>query len=149
MLASRELELAALAKVAGRSQLSLKELASAPAYHDLTSNPDCVYDGTLIELSYRAPLIADGGELVVCILGPLWDRVFQLEFLGVTALELLGFGRSIDMDLREIQLDFAAHAPRCKFLGLSFSTSIAVTYSSSTVTRLSLERPIARSQLGT
>ena len=149
MLASRELELAALARVAGRSQLSLEALASAPPYHDLTPNPDCVYDGALIELSYRAPLIADGGELVVCILGPFWDRVFQVEFLSVTALELLGFGSSIDMDLREIQLDFSAHAPRCKFLGLSFPTSIAITYTSSTVTRLSLETPIARSQLGT
>ena len=149
MLASRELELAALSTIASRSQLSLKELASAPAYHEFTPNPDCIYDGALIELSYRAPLIADCGELVVGILGQSWDRIFQIEFAGVTELELLGFGSSLGMDLREIQLDFSTHVPRCKFIGLSFSSAIVVTYVSSTVSRLLLERPIARSQLGT
>ncbi|WP_141400872.1 hypothetical protein [Pseudoxanthomonas wuyuanensis] len=149
MKAPRELELEALAAVTTESQLSLEELAALPAYSGASPNPDCVYDGSLVELSFRQPLLADGGELVVSILGPVWDRVFRLEFFGVTGIELSGFGPSLSMDVRELVLERLPKGKRCKILALGFPAAITVTYTSVKASRLVLESPLNRSEPGT
>ncbi|WP_145985374.1 hypothetical protein [Marilutibacter maris] len=131
------------------SALSIEELASLPAYVGYTSSPDCIYDGSLVELSHRMPLLADGGELVLEILGPYWDRVFRLAFFGVSAVELRGFGPALGMDVRELSLTDHANFKRCEILGLSFPVVIAVNYSHATVTRRLLESPVKCSEPGT
>ena len=149
MTTTRELELSQLSRVATESELTIEELASLPVYVGITSNPDCIYDGELIELSHKLPLLADGGELVLDILGPYWDRVFRIAFSGVSALEFHGFGASLGMDVRALSIADHAGFKRCEVLGLSFPVAIAVNYTHATVTRRSLEYPIKRSALGT
>jgi hypothetical protein len=149
MTVTRELELSNLSKFAAESDLSIEELASLPAYIGATPNHDCVYDGSLIEFSHRLPLLAGGGELVIGILGPYWDRVFRLEFFGVGAVELHGFGTSLSMDIRELVLTDHLQFKRCEVRGLSFPVALAVNYAYATVSRQSLESPIKRSELGT
>ena len=68
MTTTRELELSKLSRVTTESELSIEELASLPAYVGITPSPDCIYNGELIELSHKLPLLADGGELVLDIL---------------------------------------------------------------------------------
>ena len=149
MTTTRELELSRLSRVTTESELSIEELASLPAYVGITPSPDCIYNGELIELSHKLPLLADGGELVLDILGPYWDRVFRIAFFGVSALKLHGFGASLGMDVRELSITDHAGFKRCVVLGLSFPVAIAVSYTHAMVTRRSLESPIKRSELGT
>ena len=149
MTMTRELELSKLSRVSAESELSIEELASLPAYVGITASPDCIYDGELIELSHKLPLLADGGELVLDILGPYWDRIFRIAFSGVGALEFHGFGESLGMDVRELSITDHAGLKRCEVFGLSFPMVIAVSYRRATVTRRSLESPIKRSELGT
>lgn len=54
MTTTRELELSQLSRVATESELTIEELASLPVYVGITSSPDCIYDGELIELSHNA-----------------------------------------------------------------------------------------------
>ncbi len=149
MTATRELELSKLSRIAAESDLTIKELASLPAYIGSTSSPDCIYDGELIEFSHKQPLLADGGELVLEILGPYWDRVFRLTFFGVSTVELHGFGPSFGMDVRELLLTDHGNFKRCEVRGLSSPVVLAVNYAHVTVTRRTLELPIKCSELGT
>ena len=145
MTTAHDLERRALAEIVAESQLSLEELASLPAFLGTTPSPDCVYDGSLIELCHRPPLLATGGELSISILGPSWDRIFRLEFFGVISVGLSGFGPALSMDIRELVLEQQPKFNRCMLLALNFPISISVTYASVQVSRLTLQSPLERS----
>ena len=146
MTVARMQERKALSNVASKSSLTLEALVLAPPYFGRVANLDCVYDGSLIELSHRPPVIAEGGgELFVGILGPYWDRVLRIKFFGVTAVNLSGFGPSLSMDIREISLGIAPGCQRCEIHGLSSPAVVSIDYRSARVTRLMLESPVERS----
>ena len=146
MTDARQLEREALASIAATSKISLEELASLPAYTGQKPNTDCVYDGSLIELSHFPPVLAkSGGELIVGILGPFWDRVFRIHFSGVNAVSLAGFGSSISMDISDIVLEPTQYDEKwCTIQGLFFNSTITVTYTSAFVLRQVLQSPVQR-----
>lgn len=144
MTTTRDRELLRLSRIAAESELSIEELASLPPYLGTIPSHDCVYDGSVVELSHRLPVLADRGELVVDILGPYWDRVFRITFFGVSALELRGFDALRGMDVRELLITDQAGVRRCEIHGLSFPIVIAVDYTHATVSRRLLESPVER-----
>ena len=144
MRPSRAIELARLSAVTSETDLSLEELAALPAYVGADPNRDCTYDGSLLEFSYRPPLMAQSGELTLAILGPFWDRLFRIEFSGVTGVELCKLGPTFYLEVRRIELDLSESGSRCKIVALGSETTVTVTYTAARVSRHILQAPLER-----
>jgi hypothetical protein len=137
-------ERAVLANRGAAQALGFSELASLPAYVAGEAQQHTVYDGTIVNLDFQTGVLCDG-SLVVEILGPFWDRIFRLEFRGVTSLDVPNYQILLGADLREVRFDAApVGAAQCQFVNLTYGFTMTVVYRDIEVTWSMLTEPLDR-----
>ena len=84
-------------------ELELSEFALLPPYIGLEPQRDTCHDASLIQFSHEIGVLCDG-RLVMELLGPFWDRVFRMEFAGVTQVEFSSANLVSGFDIESIQV---------------------------------------------